>query len=80
MVMVKSVQEYNGRFLQRTTDDGGWRVLDDSSAREKTASAFRSRIKSTAGVGSKVASSGMDDSQPDDHAAKRIQLDNKNQR
>jgi hypothetical protein len=42
MDLVKTVQEYGGRFLQQT--GGGWKVLDDAIARDKTSRAFRPRI------------------------------------
>jgi hypothetical protein len=43
MYVVRTVLNYNGRFLQRTSV--GWKVLDELCAREKTAIAFRSRAK-----------------------------------
>mmetsp|Transcript_10718 Transcript_10718/g.16836 ORF Transcript_10718/g.16836 Transcript_10718/m.16836 type:complete len:476 (-) Transcript_10718:2224-3651(-) len=42
MEVVKTVHEYGGRFLQQT--EGGWQVLDDAIARDKTLRAFRPRI------------------------------------
>jgi hypothetical protein len=42
MEVVKSVQEYGGRFIQRTGE--GWKLLDDTVAREKTLRGFRPRI------------------------------------
>ena len=47
MEMVKTIQQkYNGRFLQRS--EKGWTILKDSTAREKAASAFRTRSRPTA--------------------------------
>jgi hypothetical protein len=42
MDIVKSTQEYGGRFIERTPS--GWKVIDDVGAREKTAIGFRSRV------------------------------------
>jgi hypothetical protein len=44
MNVVKTVLDSGGRFLQRTPT--GWKILDEVTAREKTAVAFRSRAKS----------------------------------
>ena len=44
MDIVKQVQAYGGRFLERTKDGEAWRVIDDVVAREKTAVGFRSRV------------------------------------
>jgi hypothetical protein len=46
MEMIKTVHEYNGRFLQRIPNI--WKALDDASAREKATRAFRTRMKSFA--------------------------------
>eukprot|EP00339_Tiarina_fusa_P004924 CAMPEP_0117013002 /NCGR_PEP_ID=MMETSP0472-20121206/10810_1 /TAXON_ID=693140 ORGANISM="Tiarina fusus, Strain LIS" /NCGR_SAMPLE_ID=MMETSP0472 /ASSEMBLY_ACC=CAM_ASM_000603 /LENGTH=482 /DNA_ID=CAMNT_0004716191 /DNA_START=113 /DNA_END=1561 /DNA_ORIENTATION=+ len=40
--IVKTVRDSNGRFLQKTA--GGWKVASDKVAREKTCSAFRSKV------------------------------------
>ena len=42
--IVKRVQEYGGRFIERTKTGDAWQVIDDSAAREKTAIGFRSRV------------------------------------
>jgi hypothetical protein len=55
MDVVKTVHERGGRFLSRTST--GWEVLDDLTAREKTASGFRTRqVAKTAAAA--VSSSG----------------------
>ena len=41
--IVKKIQELGGRFLQRSTKLGGWKILDEITAREKTANLFRYR-------------------------------------
>jgi hypothetical protein len=49
--VVKSVQEYGGRFIQQAGE--GWKLLDDTVARDKTLRGFRPRImKSTDTAGS----------------------------
>jgi hypothetical protein len=45
--VIKAVQEYGGRFIQQTEE--GWKVLEDSIAREKTLRAFRPRINRNVG-------------------------------
>jgi hypothetical protein len=40
--IVKTVQEYGGRFIQKTGE--GWKLLDAPVAREKSLRAFRPRI------------------------------------
>jgi hypothetical protein len=43
MDIAKTVQDYGGRFIERTKS-GTWKVIDDVVAREKTAIGFRSRV------------------------------------
>ena len=43
MQVVKVVQDYGGRFLQRK-EGQGWTILDDVKARDKTLRAFRPRM------------------------------------
>jgi hypothetical protein len=40
--VIKTVHDSNGRFLQKTWE--GWKVASDKVAREKTCSAFRSKV------------------------------------
>jgi hypothetical protein len=50
--VVKNIQDTNGRFLHKTSE-GWWKVTSDKVAREKTCSAFRSKIGKAAGNGIK---------------------------
>jgi hypothetical protein len=42
MDLVKKVQEYSGRFLERKPD--GWVVVNDTIARDKVSSGFRTKV------------------------------------
>ena len=45
MDVVKYIQEdVGGRFLERSTTNGGWIVVDDKIARKKVNSSFRSKL------------------------------------
>ena len=44
MDIVKTVQQYGGRFIEKTDADF-WKVVDDSMAREKVSASFRTRAK-----------------------------------
>ena len=51
MDIVKQVQDYGGRFIERTKSGGAWCEIDDVMAREKTVVAFRSRVNKVDGMG-----------------------------
>eukprot|EP00339_Tiarina_fusa_P005404 CAMPEP_0117052190 /NCGR_PEP_ID=MMETSP0472-20121206/36081_1 /TAXON_ID=693140 ORGANISM="Tiarina fusus, Strain LIS" /NCGR_SAMPLE_ID=MMETSP0472 /ASSEMBLY_ACC=CAM_ASM_000603 /LENGTH=513 /DNA_ID=CAMNT_0004766733 /DNA_START=115 /DNA_END=1653 /DNA_ORIENTATION=+ len=58
MEIVKQIEERGGRFLQRTSASGGWKILDDIVAREKTANLFRYRYNTLGKVASTAANAG----------------------
>jgi hypothetical protein len=54
MDLVKSVLAYGGRFIERT--DLGWKLIDESAAREKISRGFRTKFaKNTAASGGATA-------------------------
>ena len=74
MNIVKQVQGYGGRFIERTEDGNAWQVIDDVAAREKTSIGFRSRIaKATSTAATDKSSSSF--SASDNKEAKRIRYD-----
>jgi hypothetical protein len=44
MEVVKSVQESGGRFLQKSTGEVGWKVVDYTVARQKASNVFRCKV------------------------------------